>query len=257
MKLFNILLLLFFSIALFSSSAYGATIYGNIYDLSLNKVSGAEIEVNTTPSQYLISKAGTYSLELPDGFYTIKATLSNGNSNSFETRNITISQDGNYIIDFILFPGFEEEDDISKDPQITIPETEEKSFAPIFILVFVFILVIIAFIILKSKKRQKTDKNELTITEDRELSKEDKETIKKDNETVKEDEEEKKHYGENLSDIIEIIKQEGGRTTQKEIRKKIPLSEAKISLMISELEHKDIIQKIKKGRGNILILKQK
>jgi uncharacterized membrane protein len=52
-----------------------------------------------------------------------------------------------------------------------------------------------------------------------------------------------------------IIKEEGGRTTQKDIRKKIPLSEAKVSLMISELEAKGKIQKIKKGRGNIIVVK--
>ena len=57
-------------------------------------------------------------------------------------------------------------------------------------------------------------------------------------------------------DFLEIIKKEGGRTTQKDIRKEIPLSEAKTSLMIAELEHKGIIEKIKKGRGNIIILKK-
>ena len=56
--------------------------------------------------------------------------------------------------------------------------------------------------------------------------------------------------------IIKILIQEGGRTTQKGIRKQIPLSEAKISLMIAELEHKGIVDKIKKGRGNIIILKK-
>ena len=60
-----------------------------------------------------------------------------------------------------------------------------------------------------------------------------------------------------MEQIIKIIKREGSRTTQKEIRKQIPLSEAKISLMIAELEHKGIIEKIKKGRGNIIILKKK
>ena len=32
-----------------------------------------------------------------------------------------------------------------------------------------------------------------------------------------------------IDEVIKIIKEEGGRTTQKEIRKRIPLSEAKIS----------------------------
>ena len=59
----------------------------------------------------------------------------------------------------------------------------------------------------------------------------------------------------NLDGVLKIIMEQGGRTTQKEIRKKIPLSEAKISLMISELEAKGKVQKIKKGRGNIIVLK--
>ena len=57
-----------------------------------------------------------------------------------------------------------------------------------------------------------------------------------------------------LDDIINIVKQHGGRTTQKEIRSQIPLSEAKICLMIAELEESDVLKKIKKGRGNIIIL---
>ena len=60
-----------------------------------------------------------------------------------------------------------------------------------------------------------------------------------------------------IDGVIEIIRKEGGRTTQKDIRKMIPLSEAKISLMISELEAKGVVQKIKKGRGNIIVLKDK
>ena len=60
-----------------------------------------------------------------------------------------------------------------------------------------------------------------------------------------------------LKNVLEIIKANGGRTTQKEIRKQIPLSEAKISLMVAELEHKGFIEKIKKGRGNIIVLKKK
>jgi uncharacterized membrane protein len=56
--------------------------------------------------------------------------------------------------------------------------------------------------------------------------------------------------------VLEIIKKHGGRTTQKDIRKELPLSEGKISLMITELEHQGKIEKIKKGRGNIIIMKK-
>ena len=59
---------------------------------------------------------------------------------------------------------------------------------------------------------------------------------------------------EDLSKVLEVIKKNDGRITQKEIRKQLSLSEAKISLVISQLESEKKIKKIKKGRGNIIIL---
>jgi uncharacterized membrane protein len=57
-----------------------------------------------------------------------------------------------------------------------------------------------------------------------------------------------------LKDVLNFIKKQSGRTTQKEIRKNLGLSEAKASLIITELEHKKIVKRIKKGRGNVIIL---
>ena len=62
---------------------------------------------------------------------------------------------------------------------------------------------------------------------------------------------------EDLQQVIDVVKKHGNRTTQKELRKEIPLSEAKVSLMVSELEDKGILKKIKKGRGNIIVLVKK
>jgi len=70
---------------------------------------------------------------------------------------------------------------------------------------------------------------------------------------------EKKKFDEDneLNDVLNFIKKQKGRVTQKEIRKSLLLSEAKTSLILTELEHKNIIERIKKGRGNIIILKDK
>ncbi len=57
-----------------------------------------------------------------------------------------------------------------------------------------------------------------------------------------------------LNGVLNFIKKQGGRTTQKEIRKNLGLGEAKASLIITELEYKKIVHRIKKGRGNIIIL---
>ena len=227
------LIFLFVFLAIISNAVIAATIYGNIYDLSLSKVLGASVEVNTTPQQYFVSKDGSYSFDIPNGFYIIKAELRNNGIVAFESRNISVNQEGNYVIDLILFPSFEEEDDISQDIEITIPETEEKSFASLFALILVFVIGAIVYFIFKGKKEKKSN----------EENKDTKETL-----------EDSKKY---LDKIVDIIEKEAGRTTQKQIRKEIPLSEAKISLMIAELEYKGVIEKIKKGRGNIIILKRK
>ena len=70
------------------------------------------------------------------------------------------------------------------------------------------------------------------------------------NENSKKEEE----MDEDLNNIYNIIKKEK-RITQKELRKDSILSEAKISLIITQLEKENKIQKIKKGRINIIILK--
>jgi uncharacterized membrane protein len=57
-----------------------------------------------------------------------------------------------------------------------------------------------------------------------------------------------------LEDLLAIIRKEGGRITQQELRRQMPYSEAKVSLMLAELEDQGRIRKIKKGRGNIIIL---
>ena len=56
--------------------------------------------------------------------------------------------------------------------------------------------------------------------------------------------------------VLHLIKKEGGRMTQKDIRKTLIMSEAKLSLIVTELMHKNKIEKIKKGRKNIIILKK-
>ena len=59
-----------------------------------------------------------------------------------------------------------------------------------------------------------------------------------------------------LEEVLSIIKNYGGRITKKELREKLPHSEAKVSLIVAELEHNGKIKKFKKGRGNIIVLKE-
>jgi len=205
---------------------FSATIYGAIYDFSLDKAKDVRIEIDTEPRQFYISKNGSYAFNVPNGNYKVAATQYIGNFLKASTsENITISDSGTYVLDLILFPSLE--DELEDDIDIINPYPERELNLTL-LLVFILFLIIIFFIFYTRSKRRLPGKEDKEKYEDVDLEK-----------------------------IIKIIKQEGGRTTQKEIRKEIPLSEAKISLMIAELEHKGIVEKIKKGRGNIIILKKK
>lgn len=226
------------------TSVKAAIIYGTIYDLSLKKINSARVEINTSPKQFLISQNGSYAVNVPNGAYTIKAQLIQKNDVLASVEeNITIKQEGTYVLDLILFPNIEEGvEDINIDINEDILQLR-NNFSNVFIILGILLILSIIFVglfyFIKHKKTKKI-KNTKKIAKPFFLYKKEENT-----------------YGDNYLDkIVNILGQEGGRTTQKEIRKQIPLSEAKISLMIAELEHKGVIEKIKKGRGNIIILKQ-
>lgn len=206
--------------------AIAATVHGTIYDLSLKKINNARVEINTAPKQFLIAQNGSYLFIVPNGAYTIKAQLMQKSTViSYVEENITIRQDGSYVLDLILFPDIEEGvEEIDIDVNENLVESRNNFISVLGILLMILMIVVFYFI--------------------------------RKNKQIKKETSQKEEQGNNVQQIIKIIREEGGRTTQKEIRKQIPLSEAKISLMIAELEHKGLIEKIKKGRGNIIILKR-
>jgi len=218
------ILLLLLSLILVTA-ANAATITGTVYDFSLEKINNVIVEVNTIPTQREIAKIGSYSFNLAKGSYTITAkTIEN---KLIATENITIKEEGTYNLDLISFIDISEEEELSNhtnldivNDDIEISETNNYLW-----LVLTFILIIVIAGIIYYKKRKPIQ----------------------DIEEITDDLKEK---------ILEIIKRENGRTTQKELRKLLPYSEAKISLVLTELESKGKIEKIKKGRSNVIILKK-
>lgn len=231
-KLFLLLFLL-----ILAESVSAALIHGSVYDISLDKMVDVRLEIDTTPKQTYVSKDGDYEFSVPVGEYTIKASYYRGSFlEASVEEQVSVQDEGTYVLDLILFPNLDEEsqlidesDDI--DPGVVL---DEKDYTLYFWIGAVILLLIIFYLIKKRKKPVKKEEEK----EEPEEAKEPKETKA------------------DLDKLIDIIKQEGGRATQKEIRKHFPLSEAKMSLMIAELEHKGVVKKIKKGRGNIIILNE-
>jgi len=61
---------------------------------------------------------------------------------------------------------------------------------------------------------------------------------------------------DDLKEIVNILRRHGGRMTQLELRKELNYSEAKVSLMLADLENRGLIERFRRGRGNIIILKK-
>lgn len=220
-----VLLLIFF---LCIGTVRAATVHGDIYDLSLERVHDAIVNVNSTPEQVFVAVNGSYSFDLPPGDYVIKASYKN---ESFDEQNVTVTEEtGDFVIDLILFPNLEEERGVFEEQNASntsiIEETTQPAnpasgaWAYLVVLAFIVLVGVGAYFYINKLK---------PLPQEEELS-------------------------EDLKRLMEAIKKQGGRATQKELRKEIPVSEAKMSLMIAELEAKGVVKKIKKGRGNIIIL---
>jgi uncharacterized membrane protein len=223
-----LLVLLGIAVLLSSQTVSAATVSGKIYDLSLDLVSEAVVEINTAPKQVFVAKNGSYSFSVPSGNYVL--TAKQIEQELVASENITVAGEGSYNLDLLLFPSFEEEELLLNETELDLGTPfDEPVVWPYYAAGGVILLVAIAYYF--ARKRKQSAKPAI----------------------VKE--EPKAAEAELPDKIVAFIRKEGGRTTQKDIRKSFPFSEAKISLAVAELEHKGIVEKIKKGRGNIVILK--
>ncbi len=255
MKKRILILLLVFLVSI--NVCQAAIIKGEIYDPDLNKMTGrVEIWVDSYPRQYMVSTDGTYSFFLLVGEYTINAKYEERGRVKYEAEEkIVIRDQGEFIYDIVMHSVVDEEESMFNETTTKTPLFENRGILLFIIIGFVFLVsIVLVVIVLNKRKKKQEDVINLDTTKVDNVEPENpKDDQRKDDEIKREIE---KEIPENLDGVLKVIKQSGGRTTQKDIRKKIPLSEAKISLMITELEHKGIVERIKKGRGNIIIMKK-
>jgi uncharacterized membrane protein len=223
-----------------SGAVTAATLTGTAYTADLQIATNSILTINSTPQQRIVLDEGIYNLSITRGTYLIRVEkMSKGRAYDdelvIEIKDTSYFKNtGNYTYDFILFPSegnttnaqlFEFDDSETLDE----PNTPKPRNWPIGIIPIVIIFILL--IVLHRRKK-----------EQRAISQKD--TIKAPVEIPMD-----------LNRILEVIHKEGGRITQRELRKHIPCSEAKLSMMLTELEVKGKIEKIKKGRGNVLVLK--
>ena len=219
MKHFSAILAILVILAVLPSVASAATIEGTVYDMSLQKAS-AVVSIDTVPKQQTVTVDGAYSFEVPAGSYMLSAETVQKDYKADES--VVVETEGTYTLDIILFPSFEEERELMEEAEsFSLDEMPVADYSLILLAGIVVIIIALAFIGLKVRKLKPVHPKPLSA---------------------------------DLDKAIRFIRKNGGRVSQKDLRQEFHLSEAKISLMVTELESMGLVKRIKKGRGNVIVL---
>ncbi len=203
------------ALLLLTSYVSAATVHGVVYDFNLNKVDSVKVEINTTPLQRDITENGAYTFLVKPGTYMLRAEqLEDGTLLAIAEETVTVTGDGAFVVDIILFPELDEPVLLPEDLDLETDDLELNPLPWIALLSSVAIISALYYFYKRQKNGQETE----------------------------------------VSDVLTFVKSQGGRTTQKDLRKAFPYSEAKMSLLLTDLEAQGKLKKIKKGRGNIIVL---
>ncbi|MBI5389909.1 hypothetical protein HZB02_00285 [Candidatus Woesearchaeota archaeon] len=227
----------FITLALFImliANASAAEISGDVYDFSLEKIT-AIISINTTPVQRVVAH-GSYHFAVKPGSYAIVAEhVEHEELIASSSDLIRVGDDGNYTLDLILLPNIEgKEPSLDAQPKTTFLSKNATLLIAIGMLTIALIIGFLTYRFHQKKKQavrslnKKMQKPELTSTQ---------------------------VIDPLPQRLLEIIHAAEGRITQRDLRKQLPqYSEAKISLALTELEAAGNVKKIKKGRGNVIVV---
>lgn len=240
-------------------STFAAVIQGDIYDPELRPLKDVIVTINTQPEQQKVAKNSTYSFFVVPGNYSIEAKFyEQGWVKYVIEQQVTVNNEGTFIVDLILWPTLSEEEQLYNESQASYAFDYDEAlngentfpYVP-FIMGFALLIMVVAAYRSYHTKKQNKKQTLQKVTVSEETTHVSPPEIK----VSEEGKESKEEFGdEYYATIMSLIKKHK-RLTQKDIRKEVPLSEAKVSLILTEMEEKGIIKKVKKGRGNVILLK--
>ncbi|MFA6049008.1 MAG: carboxypeptidase regulatory-like domain-containing protein [Candidatus Micrarchaeia archaeon] len=248
--------------------AFAGAVSGTVYDSGLNPVSKAVVEAFALPSGGLagrtVAQNGSYSLGLGEGNYSLRARImANGTEYSSE-ENLSIGA-GEQKLDIIVFSfdasAYVEQRDLAEilgsNP---IPFGEEEKLAletpqnalPDYALPAALALalggIIAAFLLRKRGEGKKGAEKPAALSPSGARGGLERESRSP---PIAATASEKKLSAQEKL-VLGKIRELGGRVAQRDLRKNLDLSEASVSMALTELEDMGLVQKIKKGRGNIV-----
>jgi uncharacterized membrane protein len=272
-----------------ADAAAESTVHGSVYDWStFGTVNNAIIDVysmpGNSPVNHYVARTGSYSFSLPKGDYMLVATAGTGTPDEVSaTENISVTDSGERIIDLILFPsgglddlaGFTENNvtptlSPAENPTLLPDPTEQPSSGNFALwlgggaILLAIVAIVAGLMLLRALRPKKADVKPPAIEGQVKT-----ETVPSVREPVEPPEKKMQAalppqplqptvqnllLPEDCRQVLAIIEKNDGRITQLDLRKMLPYSEAKVSLIVSDLESRGLVKKIKKGRGNVLIL---
>ncbi len=209
------------------------TISGKIYDSNLNPVNTALVQI-TQPKQISLATNANYTFNLSKGEYEIQVAAVVNNKNLTYKDNITI-ENSDVTYDIILIENQVIDNSLNQLTQslnenysVNYQKPQENNsfdYTPFALLILAALIAIFAF---KNKPKPKTSlatNHESLILEKADEYKE---------------------------QILNLLSQRGGAASQKELRRELPWSEARVSIELSELEKQGKIKRVKTGRANLI-----
>ncbi|MEA1893863.1 MAG: hypothetical protein U9N36_01425 [Euryarchaeota archaeon] len=250
-------------------SASAAAVHGTTYEWStFEALENTVVLVNSTPPQKLVAPYGSYTFDLSEGSYAIRAEYYRGNLLEYcAEENITIVGDGDFVLDLLMFPPIEEaylREDINLSEDLfdyeELHEDEEDSTMILYTTGILLVLAIISALFLWNRGKKGNGKGGTDWTDGKEdygykpLEPEPEVPEEPGDRGELEPEGAESAIPSDLQEVLLIIRERDGRIAQKDLRLRLNCSEAKASLMITDLEDRGLVKKVKKGRGNVIIL---
>lgn len=231
-----------------ASASAASTVHGYVYEWStLGLVTNATVQLDSASGtrQQMVTTSGFYSFNISQGDHVIIAHSGSGQDMLYARENISIDQNGDIVLDLILFPVSDLTDLelLDENVEVTVPEEPADNTLLILVGCGVIITILAGVLIIGVLLFRK--KKDMVPPEEQEEEASTPVTVPPASMAG---------LSDDLKQMVIIIEKNGGRITQLDLRKSLPYSEAKVSLMITDLESRGILRKVKKGRGNVIIL---
>jgi uncharacterized membrane protein len=210
------LLRMLFAFSLLAATASAAFVHGDIYRSDLERLNKTVLRVDGEFSYQLVTDKGNYSIYLPNGDYNISASSfgDDGSLAYYAEEGIRVG-DSDQKVDLVLKPAKSGESE------------------PLYLIsggAILLGLALAVFFLSRNRTVVNAPETSSTNTEKKKIAEPD----------------------EDMRTILRALDSHEGRATQKELREELGFSDAKLSLIISELEDSGYVKKFKRGRGNII-----